>query len=178
MMGRVPPKAALWVLEKWGSPYHGESLAGDLIEQYQEGRSRAWCWKQVLAAILIARARSIRAMPWPGVCKLLSRLIAETAAVLAVVVIVDQARRTHSFVKMMNHTFISTLIVLIAVASLGFLISIRRGNQRQAHAAMNALMLAFGVIALGVGTLTWADTLRSETRQPAAIVCPDKLTGF
>jgi hypothetical protein len=89
MIERVPPKLASWVLERWGSPYHGESLAGDLIEQYQEGRSRAWYWRQVLAAI-------------------------------------------------------------------------------------NALMLAFGVIALGVGTLTWADTLRGDTSRPAACVCPDK----
>jgi hypothetical protein len=29
-------------------------------------------------------------------------------------------------------------------------------------------MLAFGVIALGVGTLTWADTLR-DTRPPTCI---------
>jgi ABC-type sugar transport system permease subunit len=178
MNERVPPKLALWVLKQWGSPYHSESLAGDLIEQYQEGRSRAWYWKQVLAAIYIARGPFIRAMPWPAACRLLSRLVAETAAVLAVAVIVDQARRTHSFVEMTNHTFISTLIVLIAVASLALLVSIRRGNQRQTHGAINALLLAFGVIALGVGTLTWADTLRGDPHRPAACVCPDKLTAF
>jgi hypothetical protein len=50
MSDRVPPKFALWLLEQWGSRYHSESLAGDLIEQYQEGRSRAWCWGQVTAA--------------------------------------------------------------------------------------------------------------------------------
>jgi hypothetical protein len=41
MIERAPPKLALWLLKVWGSPYRNEALAGDLIEQYQEGRSRA-----------------------------------------------------------------------------------------------------------------------------------------
>ena len=90
MTGRTPPQFALWLLARLGSPYHAESLAGDLIEQYQQGRSRAWCWRQVLAAILYARVRFIDAPP-------------------------------------------------------------RR-------AAIKVLLLAFGVLALGAGTITWALT--------------------
>jgi hypothetical protein len=178
MIERKPPKLASWVLKRWGSPYHGESLAGDLIEQYQEDGGRAWYWKQVLAAIMIAQRRYIREMPWFAAGRLMSRLVAETAAVLALAVIVDQARRTHSVVESMNHTFIITLISLLAVASLGFVVSIRRGKRRRAHAAINALMLTFGVIALGVGTLTWAGTLRGDARQPAACVSPDELAAI
>jgi hypothetical protein len=118
MIERVPPRAALWLLEHWGSPYHGESLAGDLIEQYQEGRSRAWCWKQVGVAILGAGWRRIRLVPWTATGRILSCLLAETAAVLAVV------------------------------------------------------MLIFGVIALGAGTLTLADTLRGDARQDP--LCPSQ----
>jgi hypothetical protein len=83
MSARVPPRFALWLLKRWGSHYHGESLAGDLIEQYQEGRSRAWCWGQVTVGIAIARTRFIRALPWADAGRVLSRLIGETAAVLA-----------------------------------------------------------------------------------------------
>ena len=90
MTGRAPPKLALWLLKSLGSPYHGEALAGDLIEQYQQGRSRVWCWWQVLAALFYARVRFIGALP-------------------------------------------------------------RR-------AAIKALLLAFGVLALGVGTISWALT--------------------
>ncbi len=90
MTGRAPPKFALWLLQWLGSPYHGESLTGDLIEQYQQRQSLAWCWREVIAAILHARLRFITTLP-------------------------------------------------------------RR-------AAIKALLLAFGVIALGVGTLTWALT--------------------
>ena len=173
MIERAPPKLALWLLKVWGSPYHNESLAGDLFEQYQDGRSRAWCWRQVCAAILAARWRFIRTMPWMAAGRLVSRLIAQTAAVLACVVIVDQARRTHSLAEMMNRTFISTLMMLIVVAAIGLLISIRT-RRKQVHAVFHALLLAFGVIALGVGTLTWAGTLRGNSCPTPACVCPDK----
>jgi hypothetical protein len=172
MRERVPPALALWLVEHWGSPYHGESLAGDLIEQYEEGRSRGWCWKQVIAAILIARWRFIRAMPWTAAARVLYRCLAEAAAVLALTIVVDRARRTHSLAEMMNHTFIGILVALIAVALIGFLASNRADKRKQGHAVLNALMLTFGVIALGVGTLTWADTTRSDACQTPACLCP------
>jgi hypothetical protein len=112
MIERAPPKLALWLLKVWGSPYRNEALAGDLIEQYQEGRSRAWYWRQVVAAILGARWRFIRTMPWTAF-------------------------------------------------------------GRQVRAAFRALLLTFGAIALGAGTLTWADTLRGDSRPTPVCVCPD-----
>jgi hypothetical protein len=171
MIERVPPALALWLLEHWGSPYHGEALAGDLIEQYQEGRSRGWYWKQTIAAILIARWRFIRTMPWTTAARVLCRFVAETVAVLVLTIVVDQARRTHSLAEMMNHTFIGILVALIAVALIGFLASNRIDTRKQRHAVLNALLLTFGVIALGVGTLTWADTTRSEACQTPACMC-------
>jgi hypothetical protein len=172
MSERVPPKFALWLLEHWGSPYHSESLAGDLIEQYQEGRRRAWCWGQVTAAIVIARARFIRTLPWAEAGRVLSRLLAETAAVLALVVIVDQGRRAHSIAGMTHQIFLGTLAALVAVAWIGFRISARSGSRKRTYSAIHTLMLAFGVIALGAGTLTWAATTHRDVCQAAACVCP------
>jgi hypothetical protein len=171
MIERVPPALPSWLLEHWGSPYHGESLAGDLIEQYQEGRSCGWYWKQVIAAILIARWRFIRAMPWTTAARALYRCLAEAAAVLALTVVVDRARRTYSLAEMMNHTFIGILVALIAVALIGFLASNRTDKRKQRHAVLSALVLTFGVIALGVGTLTWADTTRSDACRTPACPC-------
>jgi hypothetical protein len=173
MSDRVPPKFALWLLEQWGSPYHSESLAGDLIEQYQEGRSRAWCWGQVTAAIVIARAKFIRTLPWPKAGRLLSRLLAETAAVLALTVIVDQGRRDHAIAGMTHRLFLGTLAALVAVAWIGFRISVRRGGRKRMHMTTHALMLAFGVIALGAGTLTWAATTHLDACRTTACVCPN-----
>jgi hypothetical protein len=162
MIEPEPPKLALWLLKHCGSPYHSESLAGDLIEQYREGRSRGWCWRQVTVAIVTARGRYVRSMPWTATCAMLSRLFAEVAAVLALTVIVDQARRTHSLAQMMTQSFIGTLAVLTTMAMVAFLISIRAHGRKQTHAAINALMLVFGVVALGLGTITWAATLRGH----------------
>jgi hypothetical protein len=71
----TPPKSALYLLDRWGSPYHRESLAGDVIEQWHEGRSAAWCWRQVFVAILAARIRSVQQVRWNHVAKTLLRII-------------------------------------------------------------------------------------------------------
>jgi hypothetical protein len=65
----------MYFLDRWGSPYHRESLAGDLIEQRYQGRSAAWCWRQVLVAILAAQLRSVQLTPSRHVVKMVLRII-------------------------------------------------------------------------------------------------------
>lgn len=48
-----PPTLATKLLERLAPGPHGDALAGDLIEQYREGRSRAWYWRQALLGIVI-----------------------------------------------------------------------------------------------------------------------------
>jgi hypothetical protein len=81
----TPPALALYLLDRWGSPYQRESLAGDVIEQWHQGRSAAWCWRQVVVAILAGRIRSVQRVPWKGVAKTLLRVVNAVmlAAVLA-----------------------------------------------------------------------------------------------
>jgi hypothetical protein len=72
---RNPPVIAAWLLRQLGSGYQGDSLAGDLFEEYQLGRSRRWYWKQTLAAIGIGQARRLRgAIPEVGAPRLLAFL--------------------------------------------------------------------------------------------------------
>ncbi len=55
MTTRHPPRFALAVLDRLlpgSSP-----LAGDLTEEFERGRSRAWFWWQVLAALGVAAIR-------------------------------------------------------------------------------------------------------------------------
>jgi hypothetical protein len=92
--------------------------------------------------------------------------------VLSVVVVVDQARRAHSLAGTMNMTFVTVLSGLITVAGIGYLISIRPRKHGRMHALLNIWVLTFGVIALGAGTLTWADTLRGDRCSAAMCVCP------
>jgi hypothetical protein len=101
MIHREPPRVAVWLLKQWASPYQRESLAGDLLEMYRAGRSGTWYWRQVITALLLARARTLRCLLHSGFGTALLRLL-------------------------------------------------------------NALLLA-GIIALGIGSLTQADTTRTES---------------
>jgi hypothetical protein len=158
MSERLPPKLASWLLHHGTSAYHRESLEGDLIELLQQGRSRAWYWRQVAAAGAVAR--------------IVLYCFAEAAAVIAALTIADRARHAHSFAEMMSGSFVLTLAVWITAAAAGFLTLIRTAKRRQAPAAVNMLMLIFGVIALGVGTLTWANSVLGDACPSVACVCP------
>jgi|SRR5690349_12821314 len=50
MNSAKPPRLAAWILKYFGPKFNNEALAGDLWEAFQ-GRSKAWYWRQVLAAV-------------------------------------------------------------------------------------------------------------------------------
>src|ERR1700689_2524889 len=49
-----PPALASWMLRHLAPGLRSEDLAGDLLEELYNGRSRAWYWRQSLAAVAIA----------------------------------------------------------------------------------------------------------------------------
>ena len=51
MNSAKPPRRAAWILKHFGPKFNNEALAGDLWEAFQQGRSKAWYWRQVLAAV-------------------------------------------------------------------------------------------------------------------------------
>jgi hypothetical protein len=54
MKSSTPPILPTKLLQWLASGPHGDALAGDLIEQYRDGRSSAWYWRQALLAILVS----------------------------------------------------------------------------------------------------------------------------
>lgn len=54
-----PPKRALMLLRLFVPGR--DDLAGDLLEQFLAGKSELWLWTQVLAAIVTASGRQLRA---------------------------------------------------------------------------------------------------------------------
>ena len=59
----APPRLASWVLERFAFGPQRESLVGDIVEQYQQGRSSMWYQRQTLAAVFIGSVTRVRAHP-------------------------------------------------------------------------------------------------------------------
>lgn len=83
----TPPTAATWILKHLLLGEGNEALEGDLLEEFQRGRSASWYWRQVLGAILdfsnLVRAGwvTVLAAAFAGVCVYgLSLIVALTAA--------------------------------------------------------------------------------------------------
>jgi hypothetical protein len=51
MNSAKPPRLAAWILQEFGPELNQEALAGDLNEAFQQGRSKGWYWRQILAAV-------------------------------------------------------------------------------------------------------------------------------
>jgi len=64
---RHPPKLAAWLLRCSGIAAQNSPLAGDLIEEFQHGRSSAWFWRQTLKAIAIGAVQDCRTLGSYGV---------------------------------------------------------------------------------------------------------------
>jgi len=56
-----PPTLPTKLLESFVPQRTSEALLGDLIEQYEAGRSRTWYWQQVILALVISAGRELRA---------------------------------------------------------------------------------------------------------------------
>jgi hypothetical protein len=84
VINRDPPGMAVWLLKRWASPYQRDSMVGDLLEMYRAGRSNTWYWGQVLAALILARARGFRTVTRSGFGTALLRLI--NALLLAAII--------------------------------------------------------------------------------------------
>lgn len=69
MTGRksAPPALALWCLRHLLPSHASEALTGDLVENFRHGKTRAWFWKQVLAAMAAAALAGLRSH-WPHIC--------------------------------------------------------------------------------------------------------------
>ena len=61
MTDRQLPRVATWLAHRLVPGPRRESLLGDLIEQYREGRSGRWYWRQVLVAIVVGNAHDLAA---------------------------------------------------------------------------------------------------------------------
>jgi len=59
-----PPRLAIWLADHAIPGKRNEALAGDLFEQFSQGRSALWYWRQVLGAILVGYTKEWRVFAW------------------------------------------------------------------------------------------------------------------
>jgi hypothetical protein len=64
MNSSKPPALVTWLVEHLIPGNRNEALAGDLLEQFSQGRSVAWYWRQALIAILIGFLKEWRTLVW------------------------------------------------------------------------------------------------------------------
>jgi len=60
MRSSKPPVLATWLLEHIRFSRTDQALAGDLLEDFRNGRTVAWYWRQVFAAIIVGFLREAR----------------------------------------------------------------------------------------------------------------------
>jgi hypothetical protein len=65
-MKQISPVAlATWMLEHLPMGSHDESLSGDLLEEFQSGRSVGWYWRQAFTAIAVTLSSKARVYVLP-----------------------------------------------------------------------------------------------------------------
>lgn len=60
MSSGTAPRVATWLLERIGGRSRYDPLIGDLIEQFEQGHSRLWYWRQAVGTLAIDLARTLR----------------------------------------------------------------------------------------------------------------------
>jgi len=180
MMRKAPPRLATWLLQRLAASRHGESLEGDLIERYSQGRSRLWYWREVAMAIVIAQSRASRALrPRIRITLIKSclHLLTELTVVLGATTLIDQSRHTQDWHDMLSPTFIATMTVLTAICLVSLWARMRLLKATRSLRPIKHLAAFFAVAALGAGTLSWASSTSwaSPTHRPCsadACRCP------
>jgi hypothetical protein len=167
MMRGHPPRVATWLLQRLAAGWHSESLEGDLIEQYAQGRSRLWYWRQVAMAIALAQSRAFRGRMGFATIRVFLRLLTEMAVVLGTISIIEQSRRAHDWQDMLSPPFIATMTILIAIASGGLWLLLKPLKLKRSDAPITHLIVFFAVAALGAGTLSWAGGTRRQCNADA-----------
>lgn len=63
MRDKSLPCFALWLIKVSTREPYRNSLLGDVIELRRAGKSRLWCWRQAMAALLAGLLRGLRRAP-------------------------------------------------------------------------------------------------------------------
>lgn len=148
-----PPVLATKLLERLASGPHGDALGGDLIEQYREGRSAIWYWRQVLLAIIVSFAKD-RTLGGPAIL----------ASVLVVLLMVVSVSRHPA--SLGSGLFITDISLLLGYGA--FSVGVWRQRDAKARTALTAEAqtgILLGVVLITSHTIEWGGLFESRAGQ-------------
>ena len=153
MKAAHPPTLATKLLGWLVSGPHGDALAGDLIEQYRQGRSGVWYWRQVLLAIVVALAKD-RTLGGPAVL----------GSLLVLLLIIFSVGRHPS--SLGSGLFITDIALLSGYGAFSaWVLRQRRPKGREALTAGAQTGVILGVVLIASHAIEWFAPFESRAAQ-------------
>jgi hypothetical protein len=174
-----PPRLATWLLQRFASGLRGESLVGDLFEQYQEKSSPAWYWRQVVTAILASMTSELAAHKLLAVRALLVGGLASVAFTVPVHWLGEIARTSINewLVASGHYSFWSvylsgpiciTALECIAGAAIGGIVA----RFHPGHAAAMVCLVSASILLFEIGLVAFLLSRIHGPMPPAAPILP------
>lgn len=170
MIMREPPSLAVWLLRRFVTAPRGESLLGDLFEEYQAGRTSGWYWRETLLALLIAGRRAGRDVLLRPAAHVFLVLSANSALAVWLFTLSQQYRQScpPPPVLLSGSIALATSAGVIAAA---IALALRRSSLlRHLRVTRSPVLLrlsvvVFAAIGFSSGAVTWAGTAFCSTNR-------------
>ena len=167
---RRPPRTASWLIAHMAPKYSRDSLIGDLLEEYVEGRSDLWYWKQAGIAIGLASLEALHGASWLSKARWLLPRAAVTLWLAALVSWIHQNIRPVACADALSPLLLACSGVLCIAGAMLW------SRQRDAHEGRTSrlrrrLLLLSVTVALSTATLTWAGTTTQSLRVASPAAC-------
>ena len=173
---RKPPRIADGLLRHFGKC--DEGAVGDLLEEFQSGKSPAWYWRQVASLIVAAVLHEIRVRPIAfALCLLVGWLVTWEASTTVVRLTIDAAFRSYSrwyFARgglppptLAPYTWVFNFVIPISANACGGFVAVRcyRGQR-----LLMALIFGGVVVFQQIALIVWTSIAFDATTTPGHYV--------